>query len=164
MKMCPWITLMVLFIRSVPQLTRRPRGCHDFSPWFALPAPDVMWRGSGRESGNNTAAESHREGKVWTSLTSIRLFGQDWQCRISWQDKMWLEKLKLLPLFRVHDATQLKSLALPATSRRSDRLSRFRRDSEFVASDLLSVCALDMAKIASRRRSRTCIVVVCQKR
>lgn len=60
--------LLDLFIFFVLQLVRRPRGGHDFPPWYALAIPDVMWRGRGRESGNNTAAESHREGKVWTLI------------------------------------------------------------------------------------------------
>lgn len=75
MKMRRWNMLMVFFLTSlfsVLKLIRWPRGGHDFSPWFAFAVPDVMWRGSGRESGNNTAAESQHEGKVRTLISPIR--------------------------------------------------------------------------------------------
>lgn len=36
--------------------------------WFVLVPADVMWRGCGRVSGNNTAAASHKEGTVETFI------------------------------------------------------------------------------------------------
>lgn len=51
-----------------------------------------------------------------------------------------------LPLLRIQDAITFKLFALPTTTRRGDPFT-WCRDSDCLASDLHSVCALERAKI-----------------